>query len=814
MNIDTIAFSKGFLRIKERDSYEDEAVQNYFDSLDCLNPIVLNMQVELMRYGYMFDKACLFYLDLMDDETLISIADSLADYLADAYGDGCYVSLFGNYPTSVLMMSETEMFIHQIVHYLSDGAYSPAMPSCDDQELLMLHDKYDGVVLRDSYKLIHTITNKEFCDYFKKLLSSQQSLTSYDKDVIAYVLKNSYEIANSVNEIIPEEIPFKETLCIVFANVDSYYPKTVTDVLRYAVYLSGGDVSLPKIPTALDYGWSNLQFDRMSQYLKDYYEKQLTAARAPFKFKKFSRPERRKILDMIEHLFTEEKKKGKRGDNILADMKKYAERWIRLGEILHPGEYANRYPETAEAFTTLRIASQYISTYYSRVEAARKADDYELLISIYCERPGEFARNIDNLLRNYPSHYQYTLDKFAEVLSSISTKMIYELLDHFNVRNDIDFRDGRYVVIKGARKPSFKLPLLPELSYNVISYLLKVLVTELNNRFSKLDSLEGKTYILDESIKNIALPKNMRSMNFMPGQLARGSKLPIDISTGILRCYCRWTDKFGQYDLDLSTSMYDSKFNYLTSISWNTYYKREKWAVFSGDVRHRKGNCAEYIDVDIKGARNAGVRYIVASVNDFDGQGFAKKDAWAGIMERSEFGTPGEVTWAPSTVTTGFRLTSVCTNIIMTIIDIKDMVMYVVDEDYSGIPVASASARLTGDYVKRYVNAKRYFNGYSLIDFNITSRNGSVYSVEHDKIDDIKKSLADNKAQYLSLKKKYEDELANLPESTDVDRISKRNELYKNLEELNKYLEKLNNTEVIEYNDIASDYTKLLNWMF
>ena len=813
MNIDTIAFSKGYLLIDEYLPVV-ELGDSYLKSATELKPIVMSMQAELMRYGYMFDAECLFYLNNMTDGELEYFADCVADYLADAYGDGCFVSLFGDYPHTVMMMSETEMFFHQIIHYLSGGAYSPAMPSCDDMELKILHDKYDGIVFRDSYKLIKPISNNDFVEYIKSILGAQQSLTSYDKDVVKYIVTNYIDLVDKVEDILPEEIPFKETYCLLMSLIPSLYPKTVTDVLRYAVYLSGGDITLPRVPRAVDYGWGSFIDDSNSRW-REYYTKCLENIRAPFKFKKFSRPERRRILDMIETLFLEQKAAGKSGDNILADMKKYAERWVRLAEILHPGEYEKKFPETCGAFTILRNSAQYISTYYGRVNAARNANDIDLLVKIFVERPGEFARNIDSLLRSYPSKSDMILNAFTSfALSKVSTKLIYELLDHFFVRNDVEFREGRFVVIKGARK-AFTLPGIPEIDDDVVTSLMHSLEVELADRIAAdKDPLTDKTYILDKNIANIVLPKNMRSMNIAPGQIARGSMLPIKVNTGIFRCYCRWVDKHGRYDLDLATQMYDKDFNYITAVSWNTYYKQEKWAVFSGDVRHRQGNCAEYIDIEIAGAKAAGVRYIVATVNDFDGQGFEKKDAWAGVMERSEMGTPGELTWAPKTITTGFKLTSKCTNIVMTVIDLEKMVMYVVDEDTTGIPVASVSKTTLGFVAKRYSNQKRYFNAYSLINFSAGCRGANIVEADHVEIENIKETLENSKKVLNKLKKQYEDELTCLPADDESERIVARNKLVANLAEIENKLKELNNTEIITYDDIASDYTRLFAWMF
>ena len=87
MNINTIAFSKGYLRVKEYNTTADFA-DTYLKSLEGLSPLVMAMQAELMRYGLMFDAECLYYLERMEAKDLEVLADDLADYLGDTYGDG------------------------------------------------------------------------------------------------------------------------------------------------------------------------------------------------------------------------------------------------------------------------------------------------------------------------------------------------------------------------------------------------------------------------------------------------------------------------------------------------------------------------------------------------------------------------------------------------------------------------------------------------------------------------------------------------------------------------------------------------------
>ena len=80
---------------------------------------------------------------------------------------------------------------------------------------------------------------------------------------------------------------------------------TATDVLRLAVAMSDGDVSLAE----------------------------------PTKFRSFCRSERRMLLRLTGHS----------GDPT-ADMLRWKERWKRLGEKLHPGDYSESLPTFTRRF--------------------------------------------------------------------------------------------------------------------------------------------------------------------------------------------------------------------------------------------------------------------------------------------------------------------------------------------------------------------------------------------------------------------------------------------------------------------------------
>ena len=587
--------------------------------------------------------------------------------------------------------------------------------------------------------------------------------------------------------------------------------------------MSGGDVALPRVPKYSDFtkgtilddrnlkvqttwrrAYSPSMYERYRNSIKHSVDSRFDTETAPFKFKHFKRSERKMILGMIEK-FLEENSSLAKQNQILEDMKRYLERWLRVGEILHPGEYSKKYPKTAEFFVILRNAGSYIPTYNGKIENARRNGNIEDLLELYSQRPGEFARNLDNLLRNNEDYVGPIMLSFKKILPSISTKMLYELLDHFYLRNTNDKLNNRVVTLKGGRE-KFTIPSLAPMSEDIQCTIIDALFTELAARFAAKGSLEGERYYIDPKLKDIMLPKNMRSMNFAPGQLPQGSKYHLKTDTGILRFYCRWDDPNGSRDLDLSAClMKEEDDNRPMFISWcdhNYNSGVNKWWAFSGDVRHRVGKCAEYIDINVSGALLAGYKYLVLTVNDYNGHGFLAENAYCGVMERDQIAKGGETTWAPDTVTLGFRLASPSVNVVAAYINLEDLIMSVIDEDYTGPVVASLNRNQYQSIIKRYANYDRFFNVYSLIQNNIQARDGKVEDMEYTK-EELKESIK----KLEQLVDFFMNKCKSNPDSDDAVKGLMDAEDY-----LAQYKYVLSHT--IEYDDIARDYTTIFEWMF
>ena len=119
------------------------------------------------------------------------------------------------------------------------------------------------------------------------------------------------------------------------------YIKTYTDVLRIAVAMSDGDVSLA----------------------------------TPTKFKNFKRKERRFLLRLFNNL-------GSLGNN--EDLLRHKSMFLRLGEKIHPGEYRDKYKDTFYCFDNLRNDAKKMksNTFNSKLEKAYREKDLSKVLNL------------------------------------------------------------------------------------------------------------------------------------------------------------------------------------------------------------------------------------------------------------------------------------------------------------------------------------------------------------------------------------------------------------------------------------------------
>ena len=87
----------------------------------------------------------------------------------------------------------------------------------------------------------------------------------------------------------------------------------------------------------------------------------------------------------------------------------------------------------------------------------------------------------------------------------------------------------------------------------------------------------------------------------------------------------------------------------------------------------------------------------------------------------------------------------------------NDMYMYVVDEDTTGVPVASQNLSVIGTILKRYMYQNRYFNALSMMTTNFKIRNANVKVLTSEKFAEQVKWYDDMRKKYKKMIHEYEE---------------------------------------------------------
>lgn len=689
----TIALRKGFICVTEEDIVDNRIP-------------VATVQAHLMQYRYMLDEDAFASLAKADMSEIQKFHDEIIAYLKNATGGEGFTPLYKNFPQEVMSKSDYELYWNAIRHYWSNGTWEPTSPVMEKPV------QFENI----KYNILKVKKEADFLKIFTDLTRVNTSLTPIDLEIIKWFAASGLELK------FPEVIPFKENLMTLAAMGLPVPVKTPTDVLRIAVHMSGGDISLPAVPRAK---------------VKQRYVKTLVdnPDREKFKFKKFSRKERKYLLSLLEA------SNCRPEEMVLKD-----QRWIRLGEILHPGEYKTQFPKSYDAFRKIRGGEKpplekgksikkkpkkdkiKVRSWYSNLQRILYRDlDLEGGLKYLSQRPGEFIRRIDWLVRTftYEGNLTMIMDSFREACKGASNKVLFELYTHFE--NRANPTSGRSVFVKGARKKT-PLPELKALSPDIIEGVHQTIFAALRDKFAKLEPL-GNVWI-DEDLKKIPLPTNMRTLNPALKPTIRGQRIAFDNpDCKIIRPFIHWN---GPVDLDLSATFVRDKKNgqsgltgYHGTLSFSNLRLNNSY--HSGDVRHRHGKCAEYIDIDIQDALNNGYKYVVIDVRNFDGGSTLGRHATKfGFMER-QFPESNSA-WLPETVINCSDLQAAGAYTTICMIDLQTKEYIMLDMDLKG-STASANAGELIKLVYEYCEPPKV-SVYDLLLMHAESR-GRLMSLDH-----------------------------------------------------------------------------------
>lgn len=565
---------------------------------------VATINQNLEEIGYTLSAEVIGALATLSTDEAGRFYEEVIDALKDLRGVKDYRPMYPNFPRQVMEAGRAELYLNALLHYLT--AWLSDVSGDDERRRVWLpryvKDERGPLEEGVSLTIIELGTEEDLIQVFTRMVSSKASISETDKAELKWFVEN-YGLT------LPDSIPNKEILAFVGGLMPEssalrQHVRTATDVLRLAVAMSSGDVSLAESTM----------------------------------FRSFKRKERKALLELLENC-----------GNLIEDMLRWKGRWIRLGERLHPGEYRGLYQKAAEAFDLLR-SDVSVPTFNSQVERAVRSRNIHEAVDLLRNRSGEFARRLDQLLRI--SAGTEVVSAFGEIAHGVSTPVLLQTITHFEHRNAA--RDLRIFFPKGSLAKvmavRYNLPEIPRVACEGVA---RVCEGVLADRFSRLPPL-GRVFI-DERLKDYLVPFSQRSASRSLRTLVRGSKVPLPDGGDTVRFFLWWKEgevagkQTGRVDLDLSAVLYDAEWKYKEHISYTNLRSAQYRACHSGDITSAPEGACEFIDVDIPSVLAYGGRYVVMSVNSYTRQRFIDlPECRAGWMMRREPNS-GEV-FEPKTV--------------------------------------------------------------------------------------------------------------------------------------------------------------------
>lgn len=483
---------------------------------------------------------------------------------------------------------------HVIDHRLFDLQAFGACPICQHRVPQLNHDAlprydYQSVTPLKVLDYIHSLDVVRIAD---GLLARNSSLSDDERDLLSFA--RTFGGLTRPTQVFRENLPFVHAF---FNDVD--YTKSLmssaTDAMRIATYMTDPKADLS---------------------LKDSVKFRLTTK------------QRKQVLALIESRMTE--RRGR--DAVEEDMMRRRERWLRLGEVLHPSSrrHLMRYPFTYAAFHSLRNAPKKIVTLNRLIEKKVRARlvDGDLLQAL-APRPGEFMRRLDFLMREAtPRKFGDVTMMLGTVAGQVPLKRLFEMSKYLSDRGKTDQtvrvflpkgRINRMQVVPDRRKP------IPQSRLDAAMIAVRVAI---RMRLAVMPKM-GKVYV-DPRLEKIVLPFNRRGDSASSTNYTKGSRYPLSPDAAVIRMFVYWEGR----DVDLSMIGFDEAFAKPMHVSFQLTRDEENRVIHSGDLQNAPNGGSEFIDFEVDHLLRRGYRYVVMSLISFRGGPFKGFPCFAGFMER------------------------------------------------------------------------------------------------------------------------------------------------------------------------------------
>lgn len=533
-------------------------------SLNILATVINN----LSYYGYALSETTYQGLNNCSDLAIISWWGGVEPVLQKITGDDKKMAdfvVYKNFPQEVLAMSEAEYWLKQILMYWGFPNHYFTQPEVERPKL---EDKL-------TFRVLHLVKPNSLEQIFTDLLYLPTRWTTQQSEDIVYLLPEFPE------KIKTDKIQFKENLVqiLIYCLEHNQFIKvnSATDILRLAVGLSEGDISLKN----------------------------------PTKFRKFKRSERRFILNLLNQT-----------NNLLEDILRRPNLWKKLLYQLHPGDYKKHYPQVVAAYDGLYKGIK-ITTFNSQLEELLLAKDQQVL-TLLKTRPGEFFRRLRH------SVDLFGLEAVAAFQEIIPQLTIIQLLKLQGYLETINYRLYRTFPPQGnwTKLQVIEIKEVKTLDEEAIKQLLTAIAQEIKQRITPIVPYVN----LDSQSKLIKLQTN--DSDLMP--YGRGTAFLIPKNIRFIRTASYWKTGETTYNIwyDNGWNFFDQEWKGLGSCCWIEPSFGEA-AIFSGDPTNTKdaeGNACQLIDLYPDKLIEANVRYAVWNILCYSHLAFFKAEVFAALQ--------------------------------------------------------------------------------------------------------------------------------------------------------------------------------------
>lgn len=575
--------------------------------------------VNLSYYGYGLNVDCYNYLSKLTDIQAAEWWSEVEPELKLITGDSRNISnfvVYKNFPKEVLSKSEAEYWIPQFLMY---WGFPNELFTQPIQPRTAMSEKTKAVILQRA-------NSNTLVKILDSLLKKPSSWTDSDfKDV---VFLSEFCKLNSANICFKENLIKLATYAInsnLQLNID-----TATDVLRLAVGLSNGDISL----------------------------------KTNTKFISFKKPQRKYLLNLLE-----------KSSNLSEDFARRPQVWKKLIHQLHPGDYKKSYPKVCHNMNLLY--NDKLKSFNSEVEILLLNRDPNVL-TLLSKRPGEFRRRLVHTLDLFGND---AVRAFAnsKVLNNLTT---HQLVSLYAFLKSSESRWNRIFPPKGNWAKAKVAPNRKVKKEHVHS-LCKVLELEIAKRTPKIKKL-------DKSTEMVKLPTNSSEVS----QYNRGTVFTIPENIKFIRTASYWQSQYtSNVWFDNGWNFFDDKWNSLGACCWTSVNIYQGSAIFSGDPTSSKemqGRAAQLIDLYPEKLLRAGVRYGIWNVLCYSRIPFSECNDVFAALQWGEDAQKGKL-FEPSRCQLSFPLTSKHYTKYVCLIDFKENKMIYLDANLAADAYSAAN---------------------------------------------------------------------------------------------------------------------------